>query len=151
MSDLVDQLNDFPGWMHVLGIRLTSAGPDEVTCEWDVDSRHHQRYGIVHGGVHAGVIEDLCSVGAALSAARNQQLVVGLENNTSFVRAARGGRLHARAAPLTRGRRSQLWECRVWDSEERLVAVGRVRLLCLESDHDLAGGSGFVVEPESAG
>ena len=66
--------------------------------------------------------------------------MVGLENNTSFIRAVRAGvRLRAIATPLTRGRRTQVWEARVIDEEDRLVATGRVRLLCLDNDQALAG------------
>ena len=68
------------------------------------------------------------------------QTVVGLENNTSFVRAVRSGaKLHAVATPITRGRRTQVWESRVLDDQERIVAAGRVRLLCLEQEQELAG------------
>jgi uncharacterized protein (TIGR00369 family) len=66
--------------------------------------------------------------------------VVGLENNTSFVRAVRAGaKLHAVSTPVTRGRRTQIWEARVLDDQERIVATGRVRLLCLELEQELAG------------
>jgi acyl-coenzyme A thioesterase PaaI-like protein len=51
----------------------------------------------------------------------------------------RSGRLHARATPLARGRRSQVWEASVWDEKDRLAASGRVRLICLEEDVPLAG------------
>jgi uncharacterized protein (TIGR00369 family) len=65
---------------------------------------------------------------------------VGLENHTSFIRAVRAGaKLHAVATPVTRGRHTQVWEARVLDEEDRIVATGRVRLLCLESDQPLAG------------
>jgi uncharacterized protein (TIGR00369 family) len=60
--------------------------------------------------------------------------VVGLENSTSFIRAVSSGRLHAAAKPLTRGRTSQVWEAAIYDEEERLVAQGRVRLLCFSED-----------------
>lgn len=129
------------GWVHAMGIVITAAGADEVRCELEVDSRHHQGYGIVHGGVHAGIVETLASIGAALYAMPRGQPVVGLENHTSFLRAVRSGRLHARAVPISRGRRSQVWEAGIWDEQERLVASGRVRLLCLEPGSDLAGGN----------
>jgi archaeosine-15-forming tRNA-guanine transglycosylase len=32
-----------------------------------------------------------------------------------------------------------VWEARVIDEDDRLVATGRVRLLCLDSDQSLAG------------
>jgi uncharacterized protein (TIGR00369 family) len=66
--------------------------------------------------------------------------VVGLENNTSFVRAVRAGtKLRAVSTPITRGRRTQVWEARVIDEKDQLVATGRVRLLCLEAEQALAG------------
>jgi uncharacterized protein (TIGR00369 family) len=89
--------------------------------------------------VYAGIIETLCSVGAALDAMPRGQSVVGLENHTSFLRAVREGRLRCTARPLSRGRKSQVWEAAVHDEQGRLVATGRVRLLCLDEQAQLAG------------
>jgi len=144
--NLIDVINAREGWMKAMGIRITVAEPDNVECEWDVDERHHQGYGIAHGGVHCGVVESLSSIGAALAAARNGQIVVGLENSTSFIRAVREGRLRGRAVPLTRGRKTQLWECRITDARDLLVAVGKVRLVCLEAEEGVGGGSAFVLQ-----
>jgi uncharacterized protein (TIGR00369 family) len=139
-EDFADVLNQNPvGWVGAMGLHFLTATADEVVLEFDVTEVHHQGYGIVHGGVHAGVIETMASVGAALYSRRTQQGVVGLENNTSFIRAVRSGRLHATATPITRGRRTQVWEGRIVDEEGRAVAVGRVRLLCLEPDSGIAG------------
>jgi 1,4-dihydroxy-2-naphthoyl-CoA hydrolase len=127
------------GWDGVLGLRIVCASRDEVVAEYDVDSRHHQGYGIVHGGVHCSAIESVCSTGAALDAMAHGRSVVGLENHTSFVRAVRTGKVSIRATPITRGRRSQLWEAVAHDEQGRIVSSGRVRLLCLEPDSELAG------------
>src|SRR3989338_10964611 len=107
-DDIVAVLNAFPGWVKETGLVILTATPDEVTCALEVGETHHQGYGIVHGGVHAGVIETLASIGAALVAMPRGQRVVGLENSTSFIRAVRSGRLHANACPVTRGRTSQV-------------------------------------------
>jgi len=93
----------------------------------------------VHGGVHCGIIEAACSTGAAIVALGRGQTVVGLENSTSFVHAARGGILRVTATPVTRGRRTQVWHGSVTDAEGRVLATGRVRLLCLEAGADLVG------------
>jgi 1,4-dihydroxy-2-naphthoyl-CoA hydrolase len=127
-------MNRLPGWVKEMGITILTATTEEVTCEWEVQEKHLQGYGIVHGGVHCGVIETLASVGAALVAHSRGQRVVGLENNTSFIRAVRNGLLHAVARPVTRGRTTQVWEAHVRDADERLIAQGRVRLLCLSHD-----------------
>ncbi len=101
--------------------------------------QHLQPHGIVHGGVYAGLVETVASVGAALNVMAHGLTAVGLENHTSFLRAVREGTLRATARPLTRGRRTQVWEATVTDSAGRVAATGRVRLLCLEAGADLAG------------
>ena len=139
MSDniITEVINRTPGWVREMGITILTASLDEVTCEWEVTEKHHQAYGIVHGGVHCGVIETLASLGAALVALPRGQRVVGLENNTSFIRAVRSGKLHGRATPVTRGRTTQVWEAWIRNEEEQLVAQGRVRLLCIDEKREI--------------
>jgi uncharacterized protein (TIGR00369 family) len=128
------------GWPESMGITITKATADEVKAELTVGPQHLQPYGVVHGGVHSGLIETLASVGAALFALPRGQSVVGLENSTSFVRAVRlGAKLHAVALPITRGRTTQVWEATIYGEDDRIVATGRVRLLCLDQDRPLAG------------
>ncbi len=140
-EDFAARLNKIPeGWVSAMGMIVTHATKDEVRCELTVGPQHLQGYGIVHGGVHCGIIETLSSMGAFLVARERRQHVVGLENNTSFVRAVRAGaKLHAVATPVTRGRQTQVWQAQVLDEDDRIVATGRVRLLCLSEDQSLAG------------
>jgi uncharacterized protein (TIGR00369 family) len=127
------------GLDSTLGFRLVSISRDEVVLEYEVDRRHLQPYGIVHGGVHCAAVETACSTGAAVDALPRGQAVVGIDNHTSFIHAVRGGRIRVTATPLTRGRRSQLWEATARNEAGRIVSTGRVRLLCLEAGSDLAG------------
>jgi 1,4-dihydroxy-2-naphthoyl-CoA hydrolase len=127
------------GWDSAMGLRIVRASRDEVVAEYVVGQRHHQAYGIVHGGVHCTAVETVCSTGAGLDALARGQSVVGLENHTSFVRAVREGTVTIRATPVTRGRRTQLWEAVARDEQGRIVSTGRVRLLCLDPDTELAG------------
>lgn len=139
-GDLAPVLNENrDGWNVAMNMRFTRVTAEEVSVTWTVGPEHLQAYGIVHGGVYAGVIETLASVGAAVNAMRDGRSVVGLENHTSFLRAVRGGTLTAVARPLQRGRRSQVWEGTVTDEKGRVAATGRVRLLCLEGGAEVAG------------
>ena len=138
MSDaIVEAMNRLPGWTREMGISILKATADEVTAEWEVTEKHHQPDGIVHGGVHCGVIETLASIGAAVVAMPRGQRVVGLENSTSFVRAVRSGKLTGTARPVTRGRTTQVWEAWIRDEQGSLVAQGRVRLLCIDESRSL--------------
>jgi uncharacterized protein (TIGR00369 family) len=136
--DFVELINNLPfGWVKDQGIVIRSASADEVTCEIEITDRHYQGYGIVHGGVHSGMIETLASIGAAIVAHPRGQRVVGLENSTSFIRAVRSGKLTGTAKPVTRGRHSQVWEAWIRDAEGKLVARGCVRLLCIDEKTQL--------------
>jgi len=139
-GDFAASLNtSLGGWSAAMGLHFVRATADEVVAELQIGPNHKQAYGIVHGGVHSGVIETIASVGAALFALPQGQSVVGLENHTSFLLAVREGKLRARALPLMRGRRTQVWEAKVKDDADRIVATGRVRFIALEADTSLAG------------
>jgi 1,4-dihydroxy-2-naphthoyl-CoA hydrolase len=133
------------GWSRAMGLTFVRATADECVGELVVADQHRQPYGIVHGGVHTGIIEAACSTGAGVAAAARGQTVVGLENATSFIHAARGGTLRVTARPLTRGRRSHVWEAVVTDEGGRVLATGRVRLLCLDAGDQLAGKTSGIV------
>ncbi|MBI3785075.1 MAG: PaaI family thioesterase [Deltaproteobacteria bacterium] len=127
------------GFDTAMGVRMIKLTRDEVVLEYDIDKRHRQAYGIVHGGMHCAMVESACSTGAGMDAMLRGQSVVGVENHTSFIRAARDGTLRVVATPITRGRRSQVWEATVRNQSGQIVATGRVRLLCLEPGSELAG------------
>jgi 1,4-dihydroxy-2-naphthoyl-CoA hydrolase len=138
--DAAPTLNESPdGWNKAMGLRFVRATAGEVVAELEVGPVHRQPHGIVHGGVYAGMVETVASIGAALNAMKQGNSVVGLENHTSFLHAVREGVLRVTAKPLTRGRRTQVWEATVVDAAGRVAATGRVRLLCLEPDASLAG------------
>jgi uncharacterized protein (TIGR00369 family) len=147
-DDFAATLNgSLDGWNSAMGLRFVSASKDEVVAELEIGPAHRQPYGIVHGGVHAGIIETVASVGAALYAMPLGRSVVGLENHTSFLHAVREGVLRVTARPLTRGRRTQVWEGTVTDASGRVAATGRVRLLSLEAEAELAGAKVEVTPP----
>ena len=144
MTDTPEDFSDFMnanlgGWNTAMGLRFTKVTIDECNCELVIGDQHRQPYGIVHGGVHCAAVETVCSTGAALNAMPRGQAVVGIENSTSFIHAVREGVVRVTGTPLTRGRRSQLWEGVARDANGRIVASGKVRLLCLEPGTDLAG------------
>ena len=126
-----DLLGGYMGW---LGLQVLEAGGERVVAAFDVRPDHLQPYGIVHGGVHCSVIESVASTGAAVWLGERGQ-VVGVSNQTDFLRAVRGGRLTGTALPIHRGRLQQLWAVEIRDARDRLVARGQVRLQNIPNDH----------------
>ena len=135
--DLINQR--LGGYNRAMGLRFIEAAEDRFVAELEVDERHLQPYGLVHGGVYAGMIESLCSTGAALSVWNEGKSAVGLENTTTFLRAVRSGILRGTARPLVLGRRSHVWEASIQDDRRRRVAAGRVRLMVLEPGAEADG------------
>lgn len=148
-ANVVDLLNHRRGGFNEqLGLTFVSASYDEVVAELEIRDEHLQPYGLVHGGVYASMIETVASTGAAMNALPIGKHTVGLENSTSFLRATREGVLRARAVPLVRGRRTQVWEVNVRDAERRVVASGRVRVINIAREAEIAGET-VTIEPPS--
>jgi uncharacterized protein (TIGR00369 family) len=127
-----------PGtFVDYLDLDLQEVTGDRVVATWTAAPKHHQPYGIVHGGVHCSVVETLGSLGAAhwVLARDPEAKVVGVNNNTDFFRAVTEGAMTSTGVPLHQGRLQQLWliETRS-DSDGRLVARGQVRLQNLYPD-----------------
>lgn len=123
-------------FVEYLGLTLVEATPDRVVGRWQAGERHHQPYGIVHGGVHASVVETLGSVASALWL--QQKLgrmgkVVGVANSTDFYKAVSEGELTSTALPIHRGRSQQVWVIETRDTEDRLIARGQLRVQNMDS------------------
>jgi uncharacterized protein (TIGR00369 family) len=121
-----------PGtFVEYLGLDLQEVSGDRVVASWTAGPKHHQPYGIVHGGVHCSVVETLGSLGGHswVTDRDPEAKVVGVNNNTDFFRAVSDGSMTSTGVPLHQGRLQQLWliETRS-DADGRLVARGQVRL-----------------------
>lgn len=139
-EDIVKTINErLGGFNRAMGLRFVKAVPDEFVAELEIREHHLQPYSLVHGGVFSGMVETVCSTGAALSVFAEGKSVVGLDNATSYLRAVRSGTLRCTATPLVRGRRSHVWDARIHDDRGRLVATGRVRLMVLEPGAEADG------------
>jgi 1,4-dihydroxy-2-naphthoyl-CoA hydrolase len=117
-----------------LGLQFTELTPDGARAQLEVKPKLLQPMGLVHGGVYCSMIESMASVAAfTWLAAHGGGNVVGVNNNTDFLRAIKSGTVYGKAEPVHRGRRQQLWLVTITDDHERLVARGQVRLQNLEA------------------
>jgi uncharacterized protein (TIGR00369 family) len=116
-------------FMRLLEIEFEERGPTRVTGSIAADERHHQPWGLIHGGLYTTVIESFATTGA-FEAVKNQGMqAVGVSNHTDFLRPHRSGRLDVVATPVHQGRTQQLWQIEIRRPEDgKLVARGQVRL-----------------------
>ncbi len=117
-----------------IGLTYTESSPDGVTAQLAVTPKLHQPMGLVHGGVWCAMVESMASVSAYLWLSKNGGgNVVGVNNNTDFLRAVTEGIAYGVSEPVHRGRRQQLWLVTIRDAGDRLIARGQVRLQNLEA------------------
>ncbi len=128
----IAQLND--GTVgEVLGIQISHLGEDFLEATLSVDERVLQPAGILHGGVSVVLAESVCSIGAALTVDMSQQYVVGQEINANHIRPGlQGDIITARATPVSRGRRSQVWDIRIHNQHDKLVCISRCTMAVLD-------------------
>lgn len=90
------------GLVGLLGLTFDEASGDRVVIRWKVRPELHQPAGILHGGVYCTVVETVGSVGGTLWFG-DRGSVVGVSNQTDFLRAVREGELVAVGTPVHRG------------------------------------------------
>ncbi len=117
------------GFDTELGLTYLEVTPDGGRAQLDIHDKLLQPWGIVHGGVYCSIVESLASVSAHVWLSENGGgTVVGVNNNTDFLRAISSGTVTAESTPIHRGRRQQLWLITITDDNDRVVARGQVRL-----------------------
>jgi uncharacterized protein (TIGR00369 family) len=115
--------------MELLDIQFDEVNSTRVSGSVAADERHHQPWGIVHGGLYTAVIESFATTGAFEAVKDRAQHAVGVSNATDFLRPHRTGRLQVVAVPIQQGRTQQLWQVEILRPEDNeLVARGQVRL-----------------------
>ena len=115
--------------LKLLDIEFDEITATRVRGSVAADERHHQPWGIVHGGLYTTVIETFATTGAFEAVKDRNQQAVGVSNATDLLRGHRTGPLQVVAVPIQQGRTQQLWQVEIRRSEDdKLIARGQVRL-----------------------
>jgi uncharacterized protein (TIGR00369 family) len=115
-------------------LALLDASFDEITAtrvsgSIAADERHHQPWGLIHGGLYTTAIETFATLGAYEAVKDRGQQAVGVANAADFLRPHRSGRLKVVALPIHQGRAQQLWQVEIRRPDDgKLIARGQVRL-----------------------
>ncbi len=121
------------GLGKTLGIRFIEITPERVVATMPVTPEHHQPFGYLHGGASVALAEHVASTGAQLHCPPGKA-AFGMEINANHLRPKRDGAVTAVGTPLFVGRTTQVWEVRIHDERERLVAISRCTLAVVNVD-----------------
>jgi 1,4-dihydroxy-2-naphthoyl-CoA hydrolase len=125
-----DEPGSVRGFASLLGIENIEVAEDHssVTARAEVTDRLLQPFGVVHGGVYAGIAESICSW-ATLHAVREQDMVaMGQASTANFLRPISAGYVNVVATRRHGGRTTWVWDVECSDDEGRTCALVRMTI-----------------------
>jgi 1,4-dihydroxy-2-naphthoyl-CoA hydrolase len=120
--------------LKTLGIELVEMRKDRVVARMPVTPRICQPFGLLHGGASVALAETVASTGAWMNIDQERERVVGLEINANHLRGKRDGVVTAVATPVHVGRRTQVWEVRIADENDKPVCISRCTLAVVQAE-----------------
>lgn len=112
--------------MEVLDMVFTDVTEDTVTMEMPVDKRHHQPYGLLHGGVSLALAETVGSSGSALFINTKEEMVVGLQLSGNHMKSVREGVVKAVGTIIHKGRSTHLWQIDIYNEKDEVISSSRL-------------------------
>lgn len=115
-----------------LGIEFTEIGADYLCGKMPVDHRTHQPMGLLHGGASVALAETLGSVAGLMQVDAEKYACVGIEINVNHLKSVRHGYVFGKATAVHLGKKTQVWDIRLTNSNGDLICVSRLTLAVLE-------------------
>ncbi len=118
--------------MAALGIEIVEFTQEQVVAVMPVTWKTHNPYGILHGGVSVVMAETVASAGSYLFIDPKRQSAVGLEINANHIKSVASGVVRAVGKPVHVGRKTLVWEIRIFDEHDDLVCISRCTTAVLD-------------------
>ncbi len=103
-----------------------------LTASMPVDHRTRQAAGILHGGASASLAETVASVASYMIIDPSVKISLGLELNINHIRSVTEGLVFATALPIHIGKTTHIWDVRIVDENEKLVASSRLTIMIID-------------------
>ena len=120
--------------VSALGIEVTDFGDEYICGKMPVDERTKQPFGLLHGGASAALAETLGSMGAGMRVDLKQYSVVGIEINSSHLKAVKEGWVYGKATPIRIGRKIQVWDIDIKDDKDNMICKSRLTLAVIKNN-----------------
>src|SRR5580700_1342556 len=110
-----------PPIARLLGFVLKSIEPGHTVFEMEVDERHHNPLGTLHGGIYCDLADAAMGYAYAATLGEGESFTT-VELKINFFRPVRKGKLTAEARVIRAGATLGYVECDVKDGDGKLVA-----------------------------
>tara|TARA_B100000945_G_scaffold21650_1_gene15458 strand:- start:2145 stop:2567 length:423 start_codon:yes stop_codon:yes gene_type:complete len=117
-----------------IGIEITDFGEEYLCGKMPVDDRTKQPFGLLHGGASVAFAETLGSMGAGMHVDLENYSVVGIEINSSHLKAMKEGWVYGKAVPIRIGRKIQVWDIDIKDEKDNMVCKSRLTLAVIKKN-----------------
>jgi 1,4-dihydroxy-2-naphthoyl-CoA hydrolase len=121
------------GFDALYGLEILELNAELARGQVVVRDELKQPAGLVHGGVYAAIAESLASFGTEVAMFPQGKLVMGLSNQTSFLRPITEGVIHAQARRRHQGRTTWVWNVEIHDDAGRLCVLTRMTIAVTEA------------------
>ena len=130
----LDQINDrgHDTMVEYLDIKATKMTDDSLTFTMPVSPKVIQPIGIVHGGASCVLAESAGSIASHLCVDIEKQYCVGLDINANHLRQVRSGFITAIAKPLHIGRKSHVWDIRMYREDQKMSCISRLTMMVMD-------------------
>jgi len=118
--------------VEYLGIKFTEIGENHLTATMPVDHRTKQPLGLLHGGANVVLAETVGSVAANVILDKDKHYCVGLDINANHLRAVKDGHVRGIATPIHTGRKTQVWEIKIYNDKDELSCICRLTMAVLD-------------------
>jgi 1,4-dihydroxy-2-naphthoyl-CoA hydrolase len=125
-------ISRFSPFDDLVGLQVDQLLRDRISAILVITDRHRQGSQPVDPGVYCTLVETLATMGAVQTVVPEGRYPAGMENHTRLLCSAQPRLLRAVAKPLQRHRAWHLWEVRICDQGDRLVAIGTCSLAVTE-------------------
>ncbi len=135
-KSMTDGLND------LLGFELVEWRSGYAVLDVELDERHKNRQGGLHGGITASMIDaatGYCGIYEPDSSKRRGNVTVSL--NINYISRPKGARLRATAELIRAGRRLYFAAARVTDDQDTLIATAEAVYAYIEQQPKISTAS----------
>jgi uncharacterized protein (TIGR00369 family) len=122
-------------YFTLLGMSIRDVGLGHSLLDIEVQNKHLQPFGAVHGGLFASII-DAAAFWAVFSEADDDVGMTTVDLKVNYLAPAQGGKLIARGRRIKLGKTLGLGEAQVVNEEDTILAHGTSTLIVLR---DLGG------------